>query len=180
MKRICVFCGSNSGNNPAFKKSAEELGKYIAVSGYELIYGGGKSGLMGVLADSVLNNGGQVTGIIPVFLKKHELAHCGVSRLIVTDSMHSRKRKMYAMSDCFIALPGGIGTMDELCEILTWQQLKIVYKPVAILNTCGYFDGLLGFFKEIAARGFVEQEFLERLIVSKSAKTVFKLIKGQS
>ncbi|MDR1940869.1 MAG: TIGR00730 family Rossman fold protein [Endomicrobium sp.] len=180
MKRVCVFCGSSIGNNPSFQKSAEEFGKLIASFEYELIYGGGKAGLMGVLADSVLSNGGKVTGIIPDFLKKHELAHKGVSKLIVADSMHSRKKKMYDMADCFIALPGGIGTMDELCEILTWQQLKIVNKPTAILNIDGYFDNLTGFFKKIAACGFIEKEFLKRLIVSKSAKTIFKLINKQT
>lgn len=158
MKNICVFCGSKKGNDPAYEKAASNLGHLLADAGYNLVYGGGKVGLMGALADAVLANGGKVTGVIPQFLLDLEVGHTGITELVVVDSMHTRKQKMATLSDAFIAMPGGYGTLEELAEILTWTQLDIITKPVTILNINGYYDSLLSMMDEMVKKGFLPEQ----------------------
>lgn len=164
MKSICVFCGSSMGFHPIYKKMANDLGKLFAMEKVQLIYGGGSVGLMGVLADAVMENGGRVVGIIPKFLYDLEVGHDGVSELIIVDSMHERKQMMAEMARGFIALPGGIGTMEELFEIFTWQQLAIIQKPVALLNINHFYDDMLQFLNKMVQQGFLKAETLDALI----------------
>lgn len=157
MKRIAVFCGSSSGNNNIYKEHALELGKALAGKSIELVFGGGKVGLMGVLADAALEAGGSVVGVIPGFLNIKEVAHKGVSELITVSSMHERKALIYDMSDGFIALPGGFGTLDELFETLTWGQLGLHRKPVGIFNINGYFSDVLQAINSMVREGFLKE-----------------------
>ncbi len=173
-ERVCVFCGASSGKNETFIKTAEELGRLIAVNNLELVYGGGNSGLMGTVANSVLRNGGRVTGVIPEFLKDLEVCHTGLSELIISDSMHQRKNKMYELADYFIVLPGGIGTIDELAEVLTWSQLCIHKKACALINVDGYFDGFLKFLGKAVEENFFKKDHLDLLIVETSVKTALE------
>lgn len=158
MKRVCVFCGSKTGKGAGFSAAARRMGEVIAQSALELVYGAGQVGLMGVLADTVLKNGGQVIGVIPEALVARELAHRGVSDLRIVQSMHERKALMAELADGFIALPGGFGTFEEFCEILTWAQLGLHAKPCGILNVDGYYDALLDLFDRGVAEGFIEAE----------------------
>jgi uncharacterized protein (TIGR00730 family) len=155
MKRICVFCGSSNGSQPVYAQSARTLGVVLASNGIGLVYGGGNVGLMGVVADAVMEGGGEVIGVIPEALVQRELAHRAVTELIVVRSMHERKAKMAELSDAFIAMPGGYGTFEEFCEIITWAQLGLHRKPCAILNVEGYYDPLLALFDRAVAEGFV-------------------------
>src|SRR5579862_1318574 len=139
----CVFCGSNRGTNPQYAGAAAELARCLASAGIGIVYGGGKVGLMGVLADAALAEGGEVIGVIPTMLVDREIAHQGLTELRIVGSMHERKALMADLSDAFIAMPGGYGTLDEFCEILTWTQLGLQQKPIGILNVDGYFDRLL-------------------------------------
>jgi uncharacterized protein (TIGR00730 family) len=157
-KRICVFCGSNTGTRPVYTEAAETLGKLLAGRQIALVYGGGKVGLMGKLANAVLTAGGEVTGVIPQSLMRKEIAHAGLTDLRVVDSMHQRKALMADLSDAFIALPGGFGTFEEFCEIVTWAQLGLHRKPCGVLNVSGYYDHLLGLFDHA-----VNQRFLNPL-----------------
>ncbi len=145
MQSLCVYCGSCSGIDPSFTSAARELGQLLASQQIELIYGGGRVGLMGVLADAVLNAGGRVQGVIPQSLADREVAHHGLTQLHVVDSMHQRKALMAELADGFLALPGGLGTLEELFEIWTWAQLGMHNKPIGLLNVAGYFDLLLQF-----------------------------------
>jgi uncharacterized protein (TIGR00730 family) len=165
MKRLCVYCGSSAGFNPVYKDAAVALGRELAARKVDLVYGGGNVGLMGALADAVLAAGGEVTGIIPHHLIAMEVGHQSLTSLIAVDSMHIRKHQMADMADGFIALPGGIGTAEELLEVLTWLQLGIHFKPVAVLNTNGYFDHLLRFLEHMEQTGFLKKEHQNLLIV---------------
>jgi uncharacterized protein (TIGR00730 family) len=156
MSRICVFCGSSSGNNPAYSHAAEQLGRSLAEKKIELVYGGARVGLMGLLADTVLRNGGRVIGVIPRALVEKEIAHTGLTDLHVVDSMHARKSKMADLADGFIAMPGGFGTLEEFCEVVTWSQLGLHRKNCGILNVEGYYDGLLSLFDHAVAEGFLK------------------------
>jgi uncharacterized protein (TIGR00730 family) len=158
MNRICVFCGTNPGSRPQYGAAARELGQILAEQGLELVYGGASVGIMGELADSVHEHGGHVTGIIPQQLMEKEAAHTGIPNLIVVASMHQRKSQMADMSDGFIALPGGIGTLEGFFEILTWGQLGIHAKPAGILNVAGYFDELTRFLDHAVQEGFLTEE----------------------
>lgn len=155
MKSICVFCGSSLGRNPDYEKGAIELGTAIANRGITLVYGGGNVGLMGVVADAALSAGGKVFGVIPEFLVSKELAHQGLTRLETVESMHDRKARMAELSDAFIALPGGYGTLEEFCEVLTWAQLGLHQKPHGLLNIAGYYDPLLQFFDQAVSEKLV-------------------------
>ena len=157
-QRICVFCGSNLGINPAYSRAAEELGLLLVDRGIELVYGGGNVGLMGVLADSVLEGGGRVIGVIPDSLMAKEVAHLGLTELRIVKSMHERKAVMSDLSDGFIALPGGFGTIEEFCEVVTWSQLGIQSKPCGVLNVAGYYDPLLELFDQSVTEGFLRVE----------------------
>jgi uncharacterized protein (TIGR00730 family) len=134
---VAVFCGSRSGNDPAYRDAAQALGQGLARAGLRLVYGGGRIGLMGILADAALAEGGAVTGVIPEFLTRREVAHAGITDLAVTDSMHSRKQRMFQAADAFISLPGGLGTLDETIEIITWRQLRLHAKPILICDVAG-------------------------------------------
>ncbi|HEU4681851.1 MAG TPA: TIGR00730 family Rossman fold protein [Gemmatimonadales bacterium] len=167
--RICVFCGTNTGSQPEYGAAARQLGQALAEQNIELVYGGASVGIMGELADSVQEHGGHVTGIIPQQLVEKEAAHTGIPNLIVVASMHQRKSQMADMSDGFIALPGGIGTLEGFFEILTWGQLGIHAKPTGILNVQGYFDGLTGFLDHAVREGFLTEEHRNHIIVENGA-----------
>lgn len=160
MKSICVFCGSNAGNQPIYRSEAEKLGRLLAARGIELVYGGGNIGLMGAVADACLEAGGTVVGVIPQALMGKEVAgrpvdHRTLTRLEVVDSMHTRKARMAELAEGFIALPGGFGTFEEFCEILTWSQLGFHAKPMGLLNVNGFYDPLLAMFDRAVADGFL-------------------------
>ena len=160
MKSICVFCGSNAGNQPIYRSEAEKLGRLLAARGIELVYGGGNVGLMGAVADACLEAGGTVVGVIPQALMGKEVAgrpvdHRTLTRLEVVDSMHARKARMAELAEGFIALPGGFGTFEEFCEILTWGQLGFHAKPMGLLNVNGFYDPLLAMFERAVADGFL-------------------------
>jgi uncharacterized protein (TIGR00730 family) len=155
MTAICVFCGANVGADPEFEAAAIELGAAVAAAGHDLVYGGGRVGLMGALADAALSTGGRVTGFMPRGLVDREIAHRGLSELVVTDSMHTRKAAMCDRADGFIALPGGFGTLDEVLEILTWNQIGVIAKPVAFLDVNRYFASLFRFLDEAVDAGLV-------------------------
>lgn len=158
MSEICVYCGANPGVDPSFAQAAREVGRGIATAGHGLVYGGGRVGLMGILADSALEAGGSVTGFIPRALAEREVAHRGLTDLQVTDSMHARKAGMVERSDGFIALPGGFGTLDEVLEVLTWNQIGFIAKPVVFLNINSFFDGLFAFFHTAVTAGLLMPE----------------------
>jgi uncharacterized protein (TIGR00730 family) len=160
LRSICVYCGSNAGARPQYAAAAEALGNAIAQSGTRLVYGGGAVGLMGILARSVMKAGGSVTGIIPQFLKDREVMLREVSDLVVTADMHERKRMMFDRSDAFVALPGGIGTLEEVVEMMTWAQLEQHMKPVLIVNLGGFWDPLIGLFERMGEEGFLHKAFL--------------------
>ena len=157
MSTICVYCGSNAGSKPVYAERARALGARIAGDGHTLVYGGGNVGLMGIVADSVLEHGGQVVGVIPEQLVKWEVAHTGLSRLEVVANMHERKARMFDLSDAFIALPGGFGTLDEMFEMLTWRQLGLGQKPCAFLDVEGFYAPLIGMIDRM-----VDERFLHR------------------
>lgn len=152
---VCVYCGSKPGNHAAFAQMAEQVGTWIGHHGGQLVYGGGRNGLMGLVAEATLAAGGTVVGIIPTALVEKEWAHHGCTELHVVDTMHERKRLMAEKADAFLALPGGIGTFEELFEVWTWRQLGYHNKPVGILNGLGYYDGLLGFIEQVVTQGFM-------------------------
>jgi uncharacterized protein (TIGR00730 family) len=154
IKRLCVYCGSSTGVDANYREAAARLGTLLAGSGVELVYGGGRVGLMGVLADAALAAGGRVTGIVPSHLHEREAAHRGVQTLIVVASMHERKQRMFELADAFAVLPGGLGTLDETIEMLTWRQLGLHGKPVIIADVAGYWAPLIGLFEHAIARGF--------------------------
>lgn len=152
---ICVYCGSSDGNNPKILDTANRFGKLLAEKSFKLIYGGSSLGVMGTVANSVMNNGGEVIGVIPKNLFKKEVAHTGITKLITVNDMHERKSKMAELADAFVALPGGFGTMEELFEIITWNQIGIINKPVTILNIDGFYDSLIGMIKHSSETGFI-------------------------
>ena len=154
VKRLCVYCGSSSRVDAIYRDASRTLGSILAAAGIELIYGGGRVGLMGILADAVLAGGGRVTGIIPAHLHDAEVGHHGISELLVVGSMHERKRLMFERSDAFVALPGGLGTLDETFEILTWKQLRLHDKPIVIVDVGGYWRKLLALIDQIVDEGF--------------------------
>jgi uncharacterized protein (TIGR00730 family) len=163
IRSLAVFCGSKNGNDPLFSQHAVKLGKLMAENNVKLVYGGGSAGLMGCIADSVMESNGQVTGIIPRILVEWERQHLGISELIVSDDMHERKRKLYSLCDAALILPGGFGTMDELFEIITWNQLTIHDKEIFILNSGGFYDHLIGHIEQMKKEGFLYEEAIKRL-----------------
>ena len=158
IRRICVFCGSNLGTSPAYRAAAVDLGQLLARRGVELVYGGGNVGLMGVLADAVLQAQGRVIGVIPESLMAKEVGHSGLTEMRIVKSMHERKALMADLSDGFIAMPGGFGTFEEFCEVVTWSQLGIHAKPCGLLNIEGYYDPLLALFDLAVCEGFLCEE----------------------
>ena len=180
MTRICVFAGSSSGARAEYLGAASDLGKLFAARGIELVYGGARVGLMGAIADSVLADGGRVTGVIPKALVEKEVAHSGLTDLRIVTSMHQRKALMADLSDAFIALPGGWGTLDEMFEILTWAQLGLHRKPCGLLNVLGYFERLLSFLDHTMEQGFVRREYGSLLSTSDDPAALLDAIHTQT
>lgn len=163
LRSICVFCGASPGASPIYQETAEALGRHLAESGIQLVYGGGAVGLMGMVANAALAAGGEVIGIIPQSLKDAEVGHSGLTRLEVVDGMHARKARMAELSDAFIALPGGLGTLEELFEVWTWGQLGYHAKPLGLLEVNGFFDPLLTFLDHLVQERFVRQPHRDML-----------------
>lgn len=178
MKSIAIFCGSALGTDPIFAETAQIVGQQLAENRITLVYGGGRSGLMGIVADSALQAGGQVIGVIPKQLVDRELAHPNLTELYVVENMHERKTKMSELSDGFVAIPGGAGTLEEIFEQWTWAQLGIHLKPCAFLNVEGFYDDLLKFIHFTAEKGFTQNRFSQSLICSASFSEI--LIQLQS
>ncbi|WP_417797531.1 TIGR00730 family Rossman fold protein [Terasakiella pusilla] len=176
-KSLCVFCGSRVGNDPEYVLEAKRLAKKMAEEGIEFVYGGGSIGIMGTLAEEVLANGGRVTGIIPDFLQKLEVGHHGLTELIVTDSMHERKRTMFERSDGFIVMPGGLGTLDETFEILTWKQLRLHDKPVIVLDCKDYWKPFEQLVDATIEGGFAHEGVKGLYNVAKNTDEVFESFK---
>ena len=175
-RRICVFCGSSDGANPEYLQQAVNLGRALAANGMGLVYGGASIGLMGALADAALEGGAEVIGVIPEALAAHEIAHKSLSELHVVGSMHERKARMASLADAFIALPGGYGTLDEFLEILTWAQLGIHHKPCVLMNTAGYYDGLLRFLDHAVTEDFLRSHNRELILLAEDANHALALI----
>lgn len=169
IRTVCVFCGSSTGKGSVYAAQARLLGRTLAENGLHLVYGGSNIGLMRILADEVMMYGGSVTGIMPHSLAGKEIAHRGITKLYLVDSMHERKAMMDSLSDAFIAMPGGIGTLDELFEILSWNQLDIISKPVALFNVSGYFDHLIRFLDHTVRERFVRPEHRSNLLIDDDA-----------
>jgi uncharacterized protein (TIGR00730 family) len=175
MKRICVNCGSNSGFDPCYLLTAQKLALALVDRNYELVYGGADVGLMGQVADTVMKAGGVAIGVIPKSFA-HKVSHRGLTKLHLVDSMHERKAMMFDLSDAFIALPGGFGTIEEIAEVLTWAQLGMHAKPCGLINVDGYFDPLLTFLDNAVAKGFIKPEHREMLLVSNEPEEMLALM----
>jgi hypothetical protein len=173
VRSLCVLCGSREGADTAYRKAANDLGALIARRGTRLIYGGGAIGLMGVLANSVLSRGGAVVGVIPDFLMKWEVGHVALSDLVITRTMHDRKTRMFEMADGFVVLPGGLGTLDEAFEIITWKQLRLHDKPIVVLDVGGYWDALVALIDRVVASGFASPAVTGLFTVVDSPEKVF-------
>ena len=176
---ICVYCGSRHGRDPAYTAAARALGAAIGSRGWQLVYGGGKVGLMGEVADATLGAGGRVVGIIPESLQKMEVGHTGLSELHVVPTMHVRKQMMAERADLFIALPGGIGTLEELYEVWTWRQLGYHDQPIGLLNTEGYYDGLMSFMNTTVSEGFLSRSQLENIQVGTEPEALLLSLAAQ-
>ena len=174
MNRICVYCGSSPGKHAAYREAAAELAQVLAQQGIGLVYGGGSVGIMGSIADAMVDAGAEVIGVIPRALDEKEVSHAGVSELVVVDSMHERKALMAELSDGFIALPGGLGTIEELFEVLTWTQLGFHHKPCGLLNVQGYFDQLVAFLDHTVEQAFVKPVHRDILLVEENADSLLR------
>jgi uncharacterized protein (TIGR00730 family) len=172
VRRVCVFCGSSPGARPAYAEATTELARVLVAEGLELVYGGADVGLMGTLADTVLAEGGEATGVIPRALVEKEIAHNGLSDLRVVGSMHERKALMADLSDAFVALPGGLGTLEELLEIYTWAQLGLHQKPCALLDVEGYYAGVAAFLGHAVEERFLREEHRAMLIVEREPRAL--------
>ena len=180
LKRVCVFAGSSPGNDPRFLDAARELGAALAQRGVELVYGGANVGLMGAMANAALEGGGHVIGVIPRHLLDFEVAHTGIPDLRIVESMHERKALMAELSDAFVALPGGFGTLEETFEVLTWRQLGLHQKPVVILNAGGYFDALVAFLEHMVKRRLLSPENHALLSVETSIEEMFAALEREA
>lgn len=180
MKNILVYCGSSFGRNEIYKSTAKNLGEVLAKQSLRLIYGGGSGGLMGTVADAVLENGGEVTGIIPSFMEAWEVQHKGLTECIVVDSMHVRKQLMAEKADAVIALPGGWGTFDELFEILTWRQIGLHKMPIGLLNTNGFYDDLIVMLDKMVTEGFVREANAKFLIIDDNIDSLIEKLRNDS
>jgi uncharacterized protein (TIGR00730 family) len=176
VKRVAVYCGSASGTDPAFLAEAAALGKAIADAGLGMVYGGASVGLMGAVADAALAGGAEVIGVLPEILTGSEIAHTGLTRLEVLPTMHERKARMVKLSDAFLILPGGYGTLDEMMEIVTWKQLRLHAKPCIVINTANYWDGLLEFLDRAVEAGFLKAENRGLLQVAESADEAVEMV----
>jgi uncharacterized protein (TIGR00730 family) len=176
VKRVAVYCGSSDGNDPLFLSEAVALGEAIAAAGLGLVYGGASVGLMGAVADAALAGGAEVVGVLPEMLSGSEIAHRGLTRLEIVQTMHERKARMVKLADAFLMLPGGYGTLDEMMEIVTWKQLRLHSKPCILINTAGYWDGLLEFLGRAVTAGFLKAENRGLLQVAATADAAVKLV----
>jgi len=179
MQSIAVFCGSSPGLNPIYTEATKKLGEAMAEQSITLVYGAGNVGLMGVVADAVLSKNGKVIGTIPQFLVDKEVAHYGITELIVTETMHERKQKMVDVAEGIIVLPGGIGTLDEFFEMFTWQQLGLHDKPIGILNVNGYYDHILAHIQHMVKEGFLKDFHGDRIMVDDNPIQLIAKMKGQ-
>ena len=177
MPLVAVYCGSRLGNGDVYEQAARELGSALANNGMGLVYGGASIGLMGAVADEVINGGAQAVGVIPTFMLKHEIAHEQLTRLHLTDTMHTRKTVMAEYADAFITLPGGLGTLEEIMEIATWRQLYQHEKPMIILNINGFYDCMIEHLQYTAEQGFMKQQDLERLVVCNTIGEAIDMLK---
>ena len=177
MPLVAVYCGSRLGNHEVYEQAARELGLALAKNGMGLVYGGASIGLMGAVADEVVNGGAQAVGVIPTFMLKHEIAHNQLTRLHLTDTMHTRKTVMAEYADAFITLPGGLGTLEEIMEIATWRQLYQHEKPMIILNINGFYDRMIEHLAYTAEQGFMKQEDLARLVVCNTIDEAIEMLK---
>jgi uncharacterized protein (TIGR00730 family) len=178
MKAIAVYCGSSPGHDPTYARAAARLGQTMAKRGIGLVFGGGRVGLMGVIADAVLAEGGEARGVIPKALATKELAHAGLTELFVVGSMHERKAKMAELADGFVAMPGGFGTLDEIYEMLTWAQLGFHAKPIGLYNVKGYFDDLVRFAERATREGFVTQEHANMPRIADAPEELLRLLEA--
>jgi uncharacterized protein (TIGR00730 family) len=178
MKSIAVYCGASFGADPVYADAARALAQVLVAHNIGLVYGGGKVGLMGTIADEVLRLGGEATGVIPRALVEREVGHAGLTRLFVVKDMHERKAMMAELSDGFIAMPGGMGTLEELFEMLTWSQLGIHAKPVGLLNVNGFYDGLVSFVGHLRTEGFVRAEHAGLMIVESTPEAIVRRLQG--
>ena len=178
LKRICVFCGASTGNNSAYEEAADAMGAVLAESGIELVYGGGNKGLMGKVADATIDNGGRAFGVIPRALVEREEAHERLSEQFVVNTMHERKMMMATLSDGFIAMPGGFGTLEEFIEIITWAKLGFHKKPCALLNINGFYDGLLTYFDQLVDEGFVKGNMRRLVLEGDTPASVLKAMQS--
>ncbi len=176
MRRLCVFCGSSVGNQPAYSAAAQALGRLLAKRRIELVYGGGKVGLMGVVADAVMANGGAVTGVIPQSLADREIAHAGITTLHVVDSMHTRKAMMAELSDGFVAMPGGVGTFEEFFEAVTWTQLGLHRKPCGLLNVDNFYTPLAAFIDQAVSEGFIKPIHRAAIVVDSDPERLLNIL----
>ncbi|MEA2454312.1 MAG: hypothetical protein QOI45_574 [Thermoleophilaceae bacterium] len=177
MERVCVFCGSSPGARPAYAEATAELGRLLAADGIGLVYGGGAVGLMGVLADSVLAAGGEAIGVIPQALVDREIGHSGLTELRVVGSMHERKALMAELADAFVALPGGLGTLEELFEVYTWAQLGLHRKPCGLLDVEHYYAGIVEFLEHAVREGFVREEHRAMLMVDRDPRALIERLR---
>ena len=178
LRRVAVYCGSASGNNPAFVAEARALGAAIAAAGLGLVYGGASAGLMGAVADAALAGGAEVIGVLPAVLTRKEIAHPTLTRLELVETMHERKARQFELADAFLVLPGGYGTMDEMVEVVTWAQIGLHAKPCILINTAGYWDGLLKFFESSVTAGFVKPKNRELVRVAANAEDGVRMVVG--
>ena len=176
IRSLCVFCGSREGNDPAYRAAAIDLGRQLAQRGIRLVYGGGSIGLMGIVADAVLAAGGRVTGVIPDFLTKDEARHTRLDDLVITGSMHDRKRRMFELADAFVILPGGLGTLDETFEIITWKQLRLHDSPIVVLDVGGYWRPLQALIDAVCAGGFAAPSIAWLVTVVTSVDDVWDVL----
>lgn len=179
MSSLCVFCGSKEGKDKKYIELGKSLGALMAKNDISLVYGGGRVGIMGVMADSCLENNGKVYGVIPKSLMEWEVGHEGITELSVVETMHDRKAKMYELSDGFVALPGGMGTLDELCEIITWAQLEYHTKPIYVLSDFGFFDHLIAHFDLAVREGFLSQEHRDWINVIEGPEALLEAFQAQ-
>ena len=178
-RRVAVYCGSANGNDPAFLAEARALGTAIAVAGLGLVYGGASAGLMGAVADAALAGGAEVIGVLPDVLAGKEIAHAGLTRLELVSTMHERKARMAELADSFLVLPGGYGTLEELLEVVTWAQLRLHAKPCVLINTVGYWDGLLAFLDTAVDAGFLKQKNRALMRVAADAAEAVGMVRGE-
>lgn len=178
MKAIAVYCGSSIGASDAYKEAAVALGKELAKRGLTLIYGGSKVGIMGIVADAVLSEGGEVIGVIPKLLEDREISHTGLTKLYTVETMHERKHMMMDLADGFIALPGGPGTMEEYFEVFTWSQIGLHHKPCGLLNVNGYYDHLIAFFSHMLKEQFMKSQYYNMNLVGDTPSQLLDLFQS--